>query len=112
MAALSQPKPKRKDPNYKPEPKLRKVDDATRRMLQERAIKVKQRKQEALEKSKAGQVLAITDGLTQGTNLELAPENPQAEKRRNNIMKSREIRKNSAKGKRPGGGSVFDRLSN
>lgn len=60
-------------------------------------------------------MLAITDGQTQGSNIVVAPESAnqsQVDKRRNNILKSREIRKNSAKGKRPGTNSVFDRLSN
>ena len=64
-------------------------------------------------KGNDNKMLAITDG-TLGSNIVKVDEDPEQEKRRSNILKSREIRKRSAKGPRAesrGKGSVFERLS-
>ena len=61
-------------------------------------------------------MLAITDGTTLGSNI--VEQDPDQEKRRSNILKSREIRKRSARGSRAdsrgkgtANSSVFERLS-
>lgn len=63
---------------------------------------------------KGNDLLAITDGRL-GSNLVVVEDDPEQDKRRSNILKSREMnRKRSAKGPRAesrGKGSVFDRLS-
>ena len=63
---------------------------------------------------KGNEMLAITDGRL-GSNLIVVPDDPEQEKRRSNILKSREMnRKRSAKGPRAdsrGKGSVYSRLS-
>lgn len=64
-------------------------------------------------------MLAITDGHTEGSNLILTNEgqlnDPDVGKRRNNILKSRELRRRSASGRRNSdsgrGKAVFERLS-
>ena len=61
-------------------------------------------------------MLEITDGTTQGSNIVPVPQDNEADKRRSNILKSRELRKRSAKGPRSNSGNgkgragVFDRL--
>ena len=68
-------------------------------------------------KGNDAKMLAITDGTTIGSNIVKIEEDPDQEKRRSNILKSRELRKRSAKGPRSdsrGKGSatnVFDRLA-
>ena len=68
-------------------------------------------------KGNDAKMLAITDGTTIGSNIVKVEEDPDQEKRRSNILKSRELRKRSAKGPRSdsrGKGSatnVFDRLA-
>ena len=77
---------------------------------------------ESEDKTKAkSKVLAITDGSNQGSNLVVVNDDlnkafADEEKRRKNILKSRELRKRSAQGRRDSvnkgpQGSVFDRLS-
>ena len=76
-----------------------------------------------MEKVVRNKVLAITDGQSQGSNIvpfndaDSAQQDPNAEKRRSNILKSRELkRRTSARGARSGSrgkerDSVFERLS-
>lgn len=76
-------------------------------------------RQEEAEKNKVkSKVLAITDGQSQGSNLVLVnneerKSNMNDDKRRSNVIKSRELRKRSASGRRDSAksGAVFDRLS-
>ena len=68
-------------------------------------------------KGSDAKLLAITDGTTLGSNIVKVEQDPDLEKRRKNILKSREIRKRSAKGPRADSrgrastSSVFERLS-
>jgi len=78
---------------------------------------------EAMEKNKGkSKMLAITDGQSQGSNLVVVNNDERKgqagnivndDRRRSNIIKSRELRKRSASGRRDSAksGSVFDRLS-
>ena len=77
---------------------------------------MKARQTEAREKQekRGSKMLAITDGQSQGSNLVVVPDDDA--KRRSNILKSRELRKGSAQGRRDssrgrGSSSVFDRLA-
>ena len=77
---------------------------------------MKNRQAEAREKQekRGSKMLAITDGQSQGSNLVMV--NDDDAKRRSNILKSRELRKGSAQGRRDssrgrGSSSVFDRLA-
>ena len=84
---------------------------------------MKNRQTEAREKQerRGSKMLAITDGQSQGSNLVIVNDgkynnDPNEAKRRSNILKSRELRKGSAQGRRDsskgrGSSSVFDRLA-
>ena len=63
---MSKPKPKNDDPELKQEPKRKKLKRMSSRQLRERAERVKQRQDQALQKIEA---LAITDGTTVGKSV-------------------------------------------